>query len=137
MLILPVGPVPQYTIAARLINQFRLSCRHLVTFNMDEYADENGHTAPPDWEGSFATAMRENFFLKLDDDLRPLPENIHFPDTGNVSRYSEMIAEAGEADCSTAASAGADTSLSGRPIWARSSAMTWRPTGRPGPGWSR
>jgi glucosamine-6-phosphate deaminase len=99
VLILPVGPVPQFTIVARLINQFRLSCRHLVTFNMDEYADENGNTAPPDWEGSFATAMRENFFNKIDEELRPLPENIHFPDTQNVSRYSELIAEAGEADC--------------------------------------
>jgi len=99
VLILPVGPVPQFTIAARLINQFRLSCQHLVTFNMDEYADENGNTAPPDWEGSFATAMRENFFNKIDEELRPLPENIHFPDTQNVSRYSAMIAEAGEADC--------------------------------------
>lgn len=99
VLILPVGPVPQYTIAARLINQFRLSCKHLVTFNMDEYADEDGNTAPPEWEGSFATAMKENFFLKIDEALRPPPENIHFPDTENVSRYSEMIAEAGEADC--------------------------------------
>jgi len=99
VLILPVGPVPQYTIAARLINQFRLSCRHLITFNMDEYADENGVTAPPDWNGSFATSMRQSFFCKIDEDLRPLPESIHFPNTQNVSRYSDMIREAGEADC--------------------------------------
>jgi len=99
VLILPVGPVPQYDIAARLINQFRLSCRHLVTFNMDEYADEHGVTAPLDWEGSFQTAMLDNFLHKLDPDLRPLPENTHFPDTDNVSRYSQMIADAGEADC--------------------------------------
>jgi len=99
VLILPVGPVPQFTIAARIINQFRLSCRHLVTFNMDEYADEKGNTAPPDWEGSFATAMQAGFFSKIDEGLRPLPENIHFPNTENISLYSEMIAEAGEADC--------------------------------------
>jgi glucosamine-6-phosphate deaminase len=99
VLILPVGPVPQYTVVARLINQFRLSCRHLVTFNMDEYADENGVTAPPEWKGSFATSMTENFFLKIDEDLRPLPENIHFPNTENVNRYSDMIRAAGEADC--------------------------------------
>jgi glucosamine-6-phosphate deaminase len=99
VLILPVGPVPQYDIAARLINQFRLSCRHLVTFNMDEYADEDGVTAPAEWEGSFATAMRANFFAKIDVDLRPLPENIHFPDTANVDCYSDLIQEAGGADC--------------------------------------
>jgi glucosamine-6-phosphate deaminase len=99
VLILPVGPVPQFTIAARLINQFRLSCQHLVTFNMDEYADENGRTAPPDWEGSFATAMWAGFFSKIDADLRPLPGNIYFPNTENINCYSEMIAAAGEADC--------------------------------------
>jgi glucosamine-6-phosphate deaminase len=99
VLILPVGPVPQFTIAARLINQFRLSCRHLVTFNMDEYADEDGNTSPPDWEGSFQTAMMENFFEKIDEDLRPPPENINFPNSGNVDRYSQMIEDAGGADC--------------------------------------
>lgn len=99
VLILPVGPVPQYTIAARLINQFHLSCRHLVTFNMDEYADEDGNTAPPDWEGSFQTAMMDNFFSKIDEDLRPPLESIHFPDSGNVDQYSQLIEDAGGADC--------------------------------------
>ena len=99
VLILPVGPVPQFTIAARLINQFRLDCKHLVTFNMDEYADENGQTAPADWEGSFATAMMAGFFSKIDEELRPLPENINFPDSENVDRYSDMIEGAGGADC--------------------------------------
>ena len=99
VLILPVGPVPQFDIAAKLINQFKLSCRHLVTFNMDEYADENGQTAPAEWAGSFATAMQKGFFSKIDAELRPLPGNINFPDSDNVDCYSDMIAEAGGADC--------------------------------------
>ncbi len=37
VLILPVGPVPQYAIGAEMINRLGLSCRHVVTFNMDEY----------------------------------------------------------------------------------------------------
>lgn len=96
--ILPVGPVPQYIEAARIINQERLSLDHMTTFNMDEYANEHGETAPADWEGSFATAMWRNFFERVDPDLRPKPENIHFPDSSNVERYSELIAAAGEAD---------------------------------------
>ena len=40
--ILPVGPVPQYAIAARTINERRISLAHVHTFNMDEYADEDG-----------------------------------------------------------------------------------------------
>jgi len=52
-MIVPVGPTPQYRIAAAMINGLRIPCRHVYTFNMDEYADENGHTAPLEWKGSF------------------------------------------------------------------------------------
>lgn len=97
--ILPVGPVPQYAIAARIINALKIDCSHLVTFNMDEYADENGQSAPAEWEGSFATAMQANFFARIEKKLRPKPENIHFPSTANINDYSKMIADAGEADC--------------------------------------
>ncbi|MBI1783730.1 hypothetical protein HYR69_01180 [Candidatus Sumerlaeota bacterium] len=97
--ILPVGPVPQYAIAADMINRLGLSCDHVVTFNMDEYADENGKTAPADWEGSFATAMWNNFFARLDKKLRPKMKNIHFPTDKNVEDYHKMIEDAGGADC--------------------------------------
>lgn len=99
VLILPVGPVPQYRIAAEIINRTGLSCRHVVTFNMDEYADERGETAPPDWEGSFATSMRQSFFQRIREDLRPLEKNIHFPTHRNITDYYKMIEDAGGADC--------------------------------------
>ncbi len=99
VLILPVGPVPQYAIAAKIINDLKIDCSHLVTFNMDEYADENGQTAPAEWEGSFATAMWANFFGRLNKKLRPCDENIHFPDSDNINDYSAMIADTGGADC--------------------------------------
>ena len=38
--------MPQYAIAARMINALRISLAHVHTFNMDEYADEDGNTAP-------------------------------------------------------------------------------------------
>lgn len=96
--ILPVGPVPQYIEAAKIINEEKLSLDHLVTFNMDEYADENGVTAPPEWEGSFRTAMWENLFARIDPELRPKEENIHFPTSENVNDYSKMIEDEGNAD---------------------------------------
>jgi len=99
VLILPVGPVPQYAIAARIINNLGIDCSHLVTFNMDEYADEDEQTAPADWEGSFATAMRAGFFGRLNKKLRPKEENIHFPNSANIKDYSKMIADRGGADC--------------------------------------
>lgn len=96
--ILPVGPVPQYEEAARLINEEQLSLEHVTTFNMDEYANEHGDTAPSTWEGSFRTAMWSNFFGRIEEHLRPREENIHFPSSDNIDRYSQMIEDAGEAD---------------------------------------
>jgi len=99
VLILPVGPVPQYRIATEMINRLGISCRHLVTFNMDEYANDQGETAPADWEGSFATSMRQSFFTKIDAKLRPLEKNIHFPTHKNIDDYWKLIEDAGGADC--------------------------------------
>ncbi|GFP32192.1 glucosamine-6-phosphate deaminase [Candidatus Hakubella thermalkaliphila] len=96
--IFPVGPMPQYKIVTKLINQLRISCKHVHSFNMDEYADQEGNTAPPDWPGSFQKAMMENFFLNIDEDLRPPLEQIHFPTKDCLSSYGEMIEELGGAD---------------------------------------
>jgi len=90
--IFPVGPMPQYPIAARMINELRIPMHHVHTFNMDEYADENGNTAPVDWEGSFQKAMFESFF-----DLIPR-EQIHFPTKDVIGHYYEMMQEAGGVD---------------------------------------
>jgi glucosamine-6-phosphate deaminase len=99
VLILPVGPVPQYAIAAEMINRLGISCRHLVTYNMDEYADASGQTAPADWEGSFATSMRQSFFQRIRDELRPPEKSIHFPTHRNIADYHKMIEDDGGADC--------------------------------------
>jgi glucosamine-6-phosphate deaminase len=99
VLILPVGPVPQYRIAAEMINRLKISCKHLVTFNMDEYANDQGETAPTDWIGSFATSMRQSFFAKIDSALRPPDKNIHFPTHKIINDYWKMIEDAGGADC--------------------------------------
>jgi len=99
VLILPVGPVPQYAIAVEMINRQNIDCKHLVTFNMDEYADDQGRTAPPEWAGSFATSMRQSFFQRIREDLRPPEKNIHFPTHQNINDYYKMIEDAGGADC--------------------------------------
>jgi glucosamine-6-phosphate deaminase len=96
--ILPVGPMPQYAIAARLINERRISLAHVHTFNMDEYADEDGRTAPPSWPGSFQRAMRERFLALVDADLRPPDDQIHFPTTDALGDYSARIEDLGGAD---------------------------------------
>lgn len=96
--ILPVGPVPQYEIAARIINERRISLKHVHTFNMDEYADEDGKTAPISWVGSFQRAMWNNFLGRIDEDLRPPDRQIHFPTSDEIATYSAQIEDAGGAD---------------------------------------
>jgi glucosamine-6-phosphate deaminase len=96
--ILPVGPMPQYDIAVRLINEEGLSLDHVHTFNMDEYANEDGVTAPESWPGSFQRAMREAFFSRIDERLRPPESQIHFPTTEDVGDYSARLEELGGAD---------------------------------------
>jgi glucosamine-6-phosphate deaminase len=96
--VLPVGPMPQYEIAARLINAERLSLAHVHTFNMDEYADEHGVTAPPSWPGSFQRAMWERFFALVDPELRPPEAQIHFPTGDAIGDYSARLEDLGGAD---------------------------------------
>jgi glucosamine-6-phosphate deaminase len=96
--ILPVGPMPQYELAVRMINEERLSLAHVHTFNMDEYANEEGVTAPVSWPGSFQRAMQERFFALVDRELRPPEGQIHFPTTQAISDYSERLEELGGAD---------------------------------------
>ena len=96
--IFPVGPMPQYDIAAEMINRMRISMKHVHTFNMDEYADEDGNTAPLDWAGSFQTAMWANFFAKIDAKLRPPEKQIHFPTKAVIRDYGAMLRDLGGAD---------------------------------------
>jgi glucosamine-6-phosphate deaminase len=96
--ILPVGPMPQYELAAQVINSERLSLAHVHTFNMDEYANEDGVTAPVSWPGSFERTMRGQFFGLIDEDLRPREDNVHFPTSAAIGDYSAMVQDLGGAD---------------------------------------
>ena len=96
--ILPCGPLAQYDRAAAIINELRLSLAHVHTFNMDEFADQDGNTAPADWPGSFQYAMWQRFFSRIDEDLRPPLQQIHFPSSANLGDYGQQIADLGGAD---------------------------------------
>jgi glucosamine-6-phosphate deaminase len=97
VLILP-QPHPQYKKVAYLINKFRVNCSKLYTFNMDEWADENGNIAPETWPNGFMYAMKNNFYNRLDKDLRPPEGNIQGPTNNNLENYGKMIEDLGGAD---------------------------------------
>lgn len=96
-LILP-QPHPQYAKVAYLINKYRVNCRNLFTFNMDEWADEQGNTAPETYENGFMYAMLNNFYYRIDPDLRPPLSQVQGPTKANLADYAGMIEDAGGVD---------------------------------------
>ena len=97
VLILP-NPVPSYRKVAYLINKFRINCRNLYTFAMDEYANEDGVIAPESWRQGFTYAMMHNFYYQIDEDLRPPKSQFHGMSNKNINDYSKMIIDMGGAD---------------------------------------
>jgi len=97
VLILP-NPVPSYKKVAYLINKFKINCKNLYTFAMDEYANEDGFIAPESWRQGFIYAMMHNFYYQIDEDLRPSKDHFHGPNNKNINDYGKMIADMGGAD---------------------------------------
>ena len=56
VMIMP-NPWPGYAKLARMLNRARVDCRKLHTFNMDEYASDDGRIAPETWEFGFMHAF--------------------------------------------------------------------------------
>ena len=96
--ILPVGPRGQYRRFASICNRERISCKKLITINMDEYLDKSGNLVPMDHPLSFRGFMKENLFEILDEDLKILPENIHFPDPGDTKKIGNIVNDLNGAD---------------------------------------
>lgn len=97
VMIIP-NPNPAYRQVARLLNRMRINCAHVTTFNMDEWANEDGEVADESYPGSFIRATKRFWLAELDADLRPPEGQICHPTTANIGHYSDLIAEAGGAD---------------------------------------
>jgi len=97
VLILP-NPAHTYKKVAYLINKFKVNCKKLYTFNMDEYADEHGNVAPESYPQSFKRSMKNYFYSQIDEKLRPPEEQIIGLTTENIKYYGKMIEDLGNAD---------------------------------------
>jgi 6-phosphogluconolactonase/glucosamine-6-phosphate isomerase/deaminase len=97
VMILP-QPWPMYKQVAYLLNRCKINCQNLYTFNMDEYADENGNIAPESWPLGFTHALKKYFYNELDENLRP-PESQMIGLTNETFKdYGKRIADLGNAD---------------------------------------
>jgi len=97
VIILP-NPCPTYRHVTQLINACRINCKNIFGFAMDEYANEDGVIAPEDWKFGLTYAMLNNFYYRIDEELRPPREQIVGFTNENINAYGKMIADMGGAD---------------------------------------
>ena len=98
VLILP-NPCPSvYRKVAHFINKFRVNCRNVWVFAMDEYANEEGRIAPEDWPYGLVNAMLHSFYLQIEEPLRPPRGQVQAPSNENINHYGKLIADKGGAD---------------------------------------
>ena len=90
-MILPVGPMGMYKWAAYFINEWKIKCDHVYTFNMDEWCDADGNTLPNTNTASFEYSMKEAFFNKLGDLTVPESQR-NFATKDNLPTYAGKIA---------------------------------------------
>ena len=91
------NPEPDtYIPLAQLINYFKVDCRNVHLFAMDEWADQDGNIAPETYQAGFAHSMLKYLVFQIDEKLRMPMENVHYPTTKNIGSYSDMITDCGE-----------------------------------------
>ena len=88
-MILPVGPMGMYRWAAYFLNEWKVNCDHVYTFNMDEWADADGNTLDSTSTASFEFSMKQAFFNKLNNTIPESQRN--FATKENLPTYPEKI----------------------------------------------
>ncbi len=88
--ILPVGPMGMYRWVVYFLKEWKVSCEHVYTFNMDEWSDGTGNTLPPDNHGAFQYAMEDALFNPLGELTVPKDQR-NFATKENLPTYPEKI----------------------------------------------
>jgi glucosamine-6-phosphate deaminase len=91
-LIVPLGPVGQYPLLAKHVNEERLPLGHVTFFGMDEWLDWQGRPFTRDHPFSLEGRFHRLFIDLIEPDLRPQPENVIFPTPLALDRSSEELA---------------------------------------------
>lgn len=97
-LIIPVGPVDQFPILARMINEQKISCHDTVLINMDEYLTDDNEWISYDHPLSFRKYMDRAFYKLLEPDLAPPLRHRVFPDPKNPEVIEKLIHSRGGVD---------------------------------------
>jgi glucosamine-6-phosphate deaminase len=96
VMIFPNPWVKAYQTIGELINRFKVNCRNVHIFAMDEWADEEGNVAPLTYKASLGYSFKKYFYGSIDEKYR-MPENqVYYFTNENVTSYSDIIDEVGE-----------------------------------------
>lgn len=91
------NPEPEtYIPLSQLINYFKVDCRNVHIFAMDEWADDQGNIAPETYKAGFAHSMLKYLVYNIDEKLRMPMSQVYYPTNKNINSYSDMITETGE-----------------------------------------
>ena len=96
--IVPVGPVGQYPIFVRLVNEEGLSLKNCWFFNMDEYLTDDGQWIPKEDPLSFRGFMDRVVYSKILPELVMPEEQRIFPDPQDPERGDRLLEELGGPD---------------------------------------
>ena len=96
--ICPVGPVGQYPIFVRLVNEQKVSLKNCWFINMDEYLNDDETYIDEESPLSFHGFMNRTVYSKIDPEL-VMPENQRiFPDPKDPENIARVIEKLGGVD---------------------------------------
>ena len=87
-----------YEILAEMFNDGKADLSGLQTWNLDEYAEENGRAVPVTHPLSYRRYMTEHLFRRFDPALGFSEANSHFPDPASPERFDRALENAGGTD---------------------------------------
>ena len=87
-----------YELLAERLNRNRIPLHLLHTWNLDEYAQENGRAVPVTHPLSYRRYMTEHLFRRFDPALGFSEANSHFPDPASPERFDRSLENAGGTD---------------------------------------
>ncbi|MBQ1981733.1 MAG: glucosamine-6-phosphate isomerase [Clostridia bacterium] len=90
--IFPVGPMGMYKWVVYFLKAWNVDCKHVYTFNMDEWSDSEGNTLSADNPGAFQYAMEQALFNPLGELTVPKDQR-NFATKQNLPTYPEKIAK--------------------------------------------
>jgi glucosamine-6-phosphate deaminase len=96
--IIPVGPVDQYPILARKINEAKTLLHNTVFIAMDEYLNDDDTWVPEDHPLSFRAYLNRMFYDQLDPSLAPPLHQRVVPDPRDLTAIPRLIAARGGVD---------------------------------------